>query len=153
MHRKTRHNCSELITVIVRLCFHLLPQEEEVMVTALRESDVITSVRRNPHNQLCLALNRPRIFRTALHKLLETNSEYGLRDATSTHMTLVTHYLTSPEGDDPGMTGSHSPQHQLSVSEGRLLLIKKLLIRILKKTGHSVKECQLTNTVMVFKYV
>ena len=45
------------------------------------------------------------------------------------------------------MTGS---PRQLSVSEGRTILIKKLLSQILSHTGHCVKENQLAEKVKKF---
>ena len=125
-----------------------LLQEEGEIGAALRKTDVFTSVKCNRHGQLCVALNRPRIFHATITELLDNPSKYGLLDTTSRHPMLITDYFTRPGDNGPGTTGSHQYHQQLSVSEGRLLLVKKLIIHVLKKTGHRVKEGLLMKMVM-----
>lgn len=107
-------------------------------------SEIFTCVRFNPQGQLCLTLSRPHTFRTSIQEVLVKHSHYGHHDTACTETVALTDYCTF--NDDSQMTGS---PRQLSVSEGRMILIKKLLSRILNHTGHYIKESQLAEKVKI----
>lgn len=78
-------------------------------------------------------------------KVLERCVEYGHTDAVCKQPKLPIHCCTCLCGakGDLGMSMTGSPHQPLGVSDGRILLIKKLLLQIMSQTGNCVKESQL----------
>lgn len=106
-------------------------------------SDVFSCGRFNPQGQLCLSLNRPHVFRQSTTEVLDRCSGYGHQAMICTIPTVLTDHCTCPcsVGVESGVTGFS--YRQLSVSDGRMILIKKLIVQILRRNGHCVKESQL----------
>ena len=102
-------------------------------------SDVFSAVKFNPQGQLCLSLNRPFTLRKIIEKVLDRGPCYN---SPNTRLTVLTSYTRLSEEESLGKAVS---SQQLSVSEGRIILVKKLLSRILSLTGHCVRESRLTD--------
>lgn len=69
---------------------------------------------------------------------------YGHTDAVGSQPTLPIHCCTclcSAKGDS-GILTTGSPHRPLTVSDGRILLIKKLLLQMMSQSGNCVKDSQ-----------
>ena len=113
-------------------------------------SDIFTSVRLNPQGQLCLSLNRPHIFREAVQEVLEKKSKYGHENAACRQSPNTADYYIHScifVDDDQGVKGSPHCRRQLSVTEGRILLIEKLILSILHGAGYKTQDSSFTKHV------
>ena len=75
-------------------------------------------------------------------EVLARRVEYGHIDAACNQPTLPIHCCTCLGGakGDLGMLMTGSPHQPLGVSDGRILLLKKLLLQIMSQTGNCVKD-------------
>lgn len=60
-------------------------------------------------------------------------------------VTMVTHYCSSDYqiGNDQVMTGPHCCHWQPTVTDGRIILVKSLILNILYSNGHRTEEATL----------
>ena len=129
-----------------------LLQGEELLAAYERyNGSTFTGARLNPQGQVCLSLNRPITFQHCIQQILEGRLDWGgcHGDTTCQEPIIVTDYFIGSHvpGNEPGLIGSPHPWQQLSIGEGRIILIKKLICHILTATGHHARESQLTNEV------
>ena len=75
-------------------------------------------------------------------EVLERRVEYGHVYGACNQPKLLIHCCTCLGGakGDLGMLMTGSPHRPLGVSDGRILLIKKLLLQIMSQTGNRVKD-------------
>ena len=114
-----------------------LPLETELTLPQpLSNSDLFTSLKRNPQGQLCLSLNRSLVLRKAIEAVLEAGLNYGLQNSpiSGAESILLLGDEDTPETVEDWLCASWN------VSKGRIALVRKLLARLLRLTGHRVAE-------------
>ena len=115
---------------------------------------MFTGGRINPQGQLCLSLNRPIIFRRCIGEILQgpPQPHWGYHsDAEYLNpITVVTSAGVCEGVNEQLMAGAAACQQPMTVSEGRIVLIKRALLHLLSLTGHCVTDRQpLTTTTKV----
>ena len=115
----------------------------------------------NPQGHVYLSLNRAQVFRKTVQEVLAAGAEYGMcRSATAGNTcTILTEY-TRPRVSQTGVSAPGEKQYceathasseegaclpggvssQPTVTDGRIILIKKLLCQLLRASGHLVQE-------------
>ncbi|CAI8031680.1 hypothetical protein GBAR_LOCUS17970, partial [Geodia barretti] len=120
------------------------PTEEELSA-ACERCGTFTGARLNPQRQLCLSLNRPITFQRCIQQILDGRPDWGgcHGDTAPQEPIIVTDYITRSRvsGNEVELPGA---PHQLSVSEGRIILVKKVLHHVLTVTGRRAAESQVT---------
>lgn len=115
-----------------------LPLETELTLPQ-SNSDLFTSLKRNPQGQLCLSLNRSLVLRKAIEAVLEAGlNQYGLQNSPISGAESI--LLLGDEDTPETVEEEDWLCASWNVSKGRIALVKKLLARLLSLTGHRVAE-------------
>lgn len=107
------------------------------------KSDYFQKVVFNPQGHLCLSLNRPLTFANCIQEIHIQGQKYGcIVGETTKSVAIAVDSFVNQKGDagDAGGACKEKPSYsQLTVMEGRLILLMGLLSNLLKTVGHPVK--------------
>jgi len=108
---------------------------------AATKSDYFQKVVFNPQGHLCLSLNRPLTFANCIQEIHIQGQKYGciVGETTTKSVAIAVDSFVNQKGDAGGACKEKTSYSQLTIMEGRLILLMGLLSNLLKTVGHPVK--------------